>query len=115
MIPIRYAVVLCMFIVGSRALAAEDEWERDMRAGEQAMIDGDYAAAEKQFSLAMEIAQTLDPLDARITATLYRLASAYHLQGKNEKAISLLRRALSTDELARGIDHPSVAVSASPS
>ena len=110
------AIQLAFFLSFATAFAApqstNDDWKTRIDKGQRALSWGQYDRAEGKFTLALDLAESFDPLDPRIIQTLSFLGSACDLQGKLDKAASLLERALSTDELARGIDHPFVATTA---
>src|SRR5688572_12616865 len=108
----RPASLLSLFLFTLTASADDPQWQNHLIAGDAARRAGDYADAEKHFTAALEAAKAFEPWDPRVTATMGELATTLHLRGKYEQAATLLRRALETDELARGLDDVTVARSA---
>jgi tetratricopeptide (TPR) repeat protein len=88
------------------------EWEQYQAAGEEALKEGDFAAAEIMWRAALELSRAFNKLDPRITITLEGLAEALYHQGRFAEAEPLCRRALELFKVTRGPDHPDVGVTA---
>lgn len=77
-----------------RGLGATGRWRSHKSAGEKAFRVGDYAKAEKHFSVALKHIDALGTGNTRAAATLNNLALVYKKQGKYGKAEICFRRAL---------------------
>jgi len=88
------------------------DWEQYQSAGEEALQEGDFAAAELMWRAAHEQAKTFNKLDPRLAATLEGLAEALWHQGKQEQAEPLCKQILEIFKITRGPEHPDVGVTA---
>jgi tetratricopeptide (TPR) repeat protein len=88
------------------------DWEQYQSAGEEALHEGDFAAAEIMWRAAYEQAKTFNKLDPRWAATLEGLAEALWHQGKQDEAEPLCKQILEIFKITRGPDHPDVGVTA---
>lgn len=88
------------------------DWEQYQAAGEEALHEGDFAAAEIMWRAAYEQAKTFNKLDPRWAATLEGLAEALWHQGKLEEAEPLCKQILEIFKITRGPEHPDVGVTA---
>ena len=88
--------------------AQETEWDIVMAAGGGALAGGDFAEAERQFSLAMARAQGLNPHPA-LSASMAGLGAAYRAQNRLAESEESYRRTLDIVEEAVGPAHPDVA------
>ena len=89
----HYQVHLDMHICPERDVH-DVAWERYMTAGSGAARQGNYAEAERQFSLARMEAEARDPLGPRMTGTLSSQAFLHRAQGEYIEAESLFRQTL---------------------
>ncbi len=104
----RFAVALVIaFALSSSAcvFAGEAEWRAHMDAGAAANQRGDYGAAERSFTAAINEAEMLGENDSRLAATLNNLALLYEKQGRHAEAEPLYRRSLAIVEKTLGPDH----------
>ncbi|MGH9549862.1 MAG: tetratricopeptide repeat protein, partial [Terriglobales bacterium] len=88
------------------------EWEQYQAAGEEALHEGDFAAAEIMWRAAYEQAKAFNKLDPRFAATIEGLAEALWHQGKLHEAEPLCRQILEIFQITRGAEHPDVGVTA---
>lgn len=88
------------------------DWEQYQAAGEEALHEGDFAAAEIMWRAAYEQAKTFNKLDPRWAATIEGLAEALWHQGKLEEAEPLCKQILEIFKVTRGPEHPDVGVTA---
>ena len=84
-------------------------WEEYNAAGAEALEQGNYAEAERQFLAAVQESENFAPQDPVLAMSLNNLAEAYRAQGKYAQAEPLYRRALSIDEKVLGLGHPDTA------
>jgi len=96
-------VLAALWLVGSgTAVTAQDgRWERLTAAGVQALAQGDYAEAARQFQAALPVADA-----GHLPTSLMHLAAVYDAQGQYADAASLYHRALVLQEQVLGPDHP---------
>lgn len=85
-------------------------WTRNEADGERLLHDGRYDEAEEKLRAAAQHARAAGFDDARLAATLYRLAVVAERRGHVGEALDLYRRALAIEERALGPDHPYVAM-----
>lgn len=88
------------------------EWEQYQAAGEEALHEGDFAAAEIMWRAAHEQSKAFNQLDPRYAATLEGLAEALWHQGKLDEAEPHCKQILDIFKMTRGADHPDVGVTA---
>ena len=69
------------------------EWQKIVALGKKAFLDGDYAAAEKEFLRAVEVSKTFKRTD-RLVTTLNNLAAVYQVEKKYPAAESLYTEAI---------------------
>ncbi len=81
------------------------EWDDFQAAGEAALAEGDYAAAEVIWRAAYQKARAFKKYDARVTTTLEALSEALWHQEKYHDAELLCRHTLSIFEVTRGVKH----------
>ena len=86
------------------------DWEQYQAAGEEALHEYDFAAAEIMWRAAYEQAKTFNKLDPRWAATLEGLAEALWHQGKLAEAEPLCKQILEIFKITRGPEHPDVGV-----
>ncbi len=104
----HYRVHLDMYICPERDVH-DVAWERYMTAGSGAARQGNYAEAERQFSLARTEAEARDPLGPHMTGTLSSQAFLHRTQGEYTEAESLFRQTLAIQESVLGSEHPDLA------
>jgi tetratricopeptide (TPR) repeat protein len=88
------------------------EWEQYQAAGEEALHEGDFAAAEIMWRAAYEQAKQFNKLDPRFSTTLEGLAESLWHQGKLDEAEPLCKQILDLFKITRGSEHPDVGVTA---
>lgn len=88
------------------------DWEQYQAAGEEALHEADFAAAEIMWRAAYEQAKSFNKLDPRWAATLEGLAEALWHQGRLDEAEPLCRQILEIFKITRGAEHPDVGVTA---
>jgi tetratricopeptide (TPR) repeat protein len=95
-------VVAVGWLVGSlTAVSAQDgRWERLTALGAQAVAQGDYAEAARQFQAALPLADV-----GSLAPSCMHLAAVYEAQGQYPEAALLYRRALVLQEQIVGPDH----------
>ena len=93
----------------SSAAVPEATWKAYKAAGSKAYKQGNYIEAEKQFSVALKMAQGFRPQDPRLGTSLNNLGLTYKTRGQFAKAELLLKRALRVYKKALGPAHPHVA------
>jgi tetratricopeptide (TPR) repeat protein len=86
------------------------DWEQYQAAGEAALKEGDYPAAEVIWRAAYQKARSFKKYDARVSITLEGLAEALWHQGKFFEAEVLVKHTLEIFEVTRGPEHQDVAV-----
>src|SRR5215475_14320071 len=88
-------VVFCFFLVG--VLRGQDgEWDLSIDAGDGAMAKQHYDEAEIAYRQALAVAEKRWKKDARISASLLKVAESCNAQGKQEEAETLAKRSSST-------------------
>ena len=90
--------------------AGEAVWHAFMQDGTAAHGRGDYAAATKQFELALKEAEAFGAEDARLATSLNNLAELYAIQRRYADAEPLYKRSVAIREKALGADHPALAI-----
>jgi tetratricopeptide (TPR) repeat protein len=90
--------LVCSVTAGS---AQEGRWERVTALGVQAVAQGDYAEAARQFQAALPLADA-----GRLASSVMQLAAVYEAQGQYPAAARLYRRALVVQEQIVGPDDP---------
>ena len=88
----------------------EKDWASTKQSGLDAMDNGNFVEAEKQFEKAANDAQVFGAKDPRLAATLNNLASAYEKESKYvqaeetyKKALPLIQQIMGTDSTASAI------------
>jgi tetratricopeptide (TPR) repeat protein len=81
--------------------AQEGRWERVTALGMQAVAQGDYAEAARQFQAALPLADA-----GSLAPSFMHLAAVYEARGQYPEAVLLYRRALVLQEQIVGLDHP---------
>lgn len=84
-------------------------WKAYKAAGSKAYKQGNYIEAEKQFAVALNMAQEFGPQDPRLGTSLNNLGLTYKTRGQFGKAELLFRGALRVYKKALGPAHPHVA------
>src|SRR5574341_318679 len=106
----HWALAACWLMGSVTPVSAQDgRWERVTAAGLQALAQGDYAEAARQFQAALPLAQGQRPDDGRLATSLMHLAAVYEAQEQYPDAVQLYQRALVLQERLLGPDHPQVA------
>lgn len=98
-------LVLCLFL--GLARAQETEWDRYVRVGDTAFLQGDYFQAERMFLRALELAESSTE-ERLIAISLNLVGRVYVTQGRYTEAQSLLERSLSMKEKHVGRKDPSL-------
>ncbi len=85
--PTRLRAVLAGFLVialAAPALAQNPSaaWEQAMESGRKAYEQGRYEDAEKHLKTALQEAESFEPRDPRLAATLEQVITVYRTQGK---------------------------------
>ena len=93
----------------SSAAVPEATWKAYKAAGSKAYKQGNYVEAEKQFAVALNMAQEFGPQDPRLGTSLNNLGLTYKTRGQFGKAELLFRGALRVYKKALGPAHPHVA------
>lgn len=91
---VLFLVLLCSLLLQSPATAQDRRWLEQNQRGMQAMSRGDYRAAEKALTEAMDTAQALDDGAMELAASLNNLGLIYQQSGRYDEAEVSLRRAL---------------------
>src|SRR5262249_417621 len=96
-------VLVALWLVGSvmAVTAQEGRWEHVTAAGVEALAQGDYAEATRQFQAALPVADA-----GRLPTSLMQLAAVYSAQGQYTHPAVLYQRALVLQEQVLGPDHP---------
>jgi tetratricopeptide (TPR) repeat protein len=82
------------------------DWEQYQSAGDAALQEGDFAAAEVIWRAAYQKARSFKKYDPRVSITLEGLSEALWHQGKFNEAQILVQHTLAIFAKTRGIDHP---------
>jgi len=85
-------------------------WQDHQKSGKSAFTQGNYAEAERSWSLALSDAENFGENDPRLVRSLLDLATLYQAQSKYSEAEPLFKRALAITETVAGHDNPRVAV-----
>jgi tetratricopeptide (TPR) repeat protein len=85
-------------------------WERYNVAGQQAMSQGRAGEAEGHFKLALQEAEKLGPMDAKVATSLNNLANCLRQQSKYPEAEPLYQRALDIKKKTVGLLHPDLVI-----
>ena len=89
----------CAFLLVTTFSGQDTDWDRSIGAGDSATAKQHYAEAETAYREALAIAEKRWKKDARISASLGKLAESCNAQGKHEEAESLAKRSsVSMDE-----------------
>ena len=98
----RWALAACWLVGSVTAVFAQDgRWERVTAAGVQAVAQGDYAEAARQFQVALPLADA-----GSLSTSRMNLAAVYDAQGQYTDAAPLYQRALVLHEQILGPDDP---------
>ena len=98
----RWAVAVGWLVCSvTNVLAQDRRWERVTAMGVQAIAQGDYAEAVRQFQAALPLADA-----GSLAPSLMHLAAVYDAQGQYREAALLYRRTLVLQEQTVGPDHP---------
>jgi TonB family protein len=98
-----WALVLSSALaVGPSAGAAEEDWQRAMQAGDQALTQQHYGPALENFETAWREAEGFSAADGRRAETLVRLSRVYRAQGDFARPEALYQQALEIAEKAFG-------------
>jgi hypothetical protein len=81
-------------------------WSRPYHHGLRHLHEGDLAAAERELTEAVRVAERLPAPDDRLGCSLAALAELCRVQRRRAEAERLYRRALSVEEQALGPAHP---------
>jgi tetratricopeptide (TPR) repeat protein len=106
---VRFAVLLVLGHALAAALVAQDAsaaWERATENARKAYEQGRYEEAEKQLKVALQEAESFEPRDPRLAATLEQVITVYRTQGKMVLAEPHYHRLLGIEEGTWGPDHP---------
>ncbi len=93
----------------SSAAVPKATWKAYKAAGSKAYKQGYYIEAEKQFAVALKMAQEFGPQDPRLGTSLNNLGLTYKTRGQFAKAELLFKGALQVCKKALGPAHPHVA------
>ncbi len=98
----RWAVAVGWLVCSVTNVSAQDRrWERLTAMGVQAVAQGDYAEAVRQFQAALPLADA-----GSLVPSLMNLAAVYEAQGQYTEAAPFYQRALVLQEQILGPDHP---------
>ena len=100
-------ILICLYPVVTSA--TEASWQRYINSGQLAFQRGRHARAEKQFTVALEDAETMGEKNPRLAITLNLLGEVCRIQGKFLEAEPLFQRALTLGEKSLGKDNPEFA------
>lgn len=104
------ALLFLLLIISAPAWATSGgDWNAYVIAGEKAYQRGDYAQAEKQWLVALRVADGFGSEDGRLSQTLDKVTALYQAQGRYAEAEPFYERLLRIDEEAVGPIHPNVA------
>jgi tetratricopeptide (TPR) repeat protein len=100
----RYALlqVWCVWVALGSVPAQADEWDRLTKLGDQQSVSGNYSAALTLYRQALKIAESADPADPRLAATLDYLGNIYGNLGNWQESERQFRRALGLMESIAG-------------
>lgn len=85
-------IVFCFFLLLGALRGQDADWNRSTDAGDAAMAKQHYAEAETAYREALAFAEKRWNKDARISASLFKLAASCNAQGKQEEAELLAKR-----------------------
>jgi tetratricopeptide (TPR) repeat protein len=85
-------------------------WERQSAGAQQALLQGQYADAERLSVAALNEAESSGEEDPRLAISLDNLAQVYMAQGKVAQAAHLYYRAIAISEKVLGPNHPYLAM-----
>jgi len=104
-----YAIAIVIGLSGVLSLAQQDDWNRLISSGDDAMSKHQYAAAEGSYREALKVAEQHWKKDARISPSLIKLAESCNAQPKKDEAEALASRAVaSSDEAQKAFKPKSV-------
>jgi len=93
-----YVFLFILFLTGA-LMGQEAKWERSIDKGDEAMANQHYDEAEAAYRDALAFAEKRWKKDARISASLWKIAESCNAQGKQDEAESLAKRsALSMED-----------------
>jgi tetratricopeptide (TPR) repeat protein len=81
-------------------------WSRPYHSGLRHLHEGDHAAAERELTEAVRVAERLAEPDDRLGCSLAALAELCRAERRYPEAARLYRRALAVEERALGPAHP---------
>jgi len=106
----QHEVTLIGCLLLSLLLACQQQtWESAMASGQQAVQQGNYAEAERFFTIAVQKAEEFGRQDRRVAISLSQLAQVYAGQGKHVEAEPVYLHALKIYQAVHGENHADVA------
>jgi tetratricopeptide (TPR) repeat protein len=91
-------IAISILLLGSLAFGQDDDWERLMTAGNEAMSKRQYPEAESSYREALKNAEQHWKKDARVSGALIKLAESCNAQSKRDDAETFANRAVATME-----------------
>jgi tetratricopeptide (TPR) repeat protein len=92
-------IVFCFFSLVGALRGQDADWNRSIDAGDAAMAKQHYTEAESAYRHALAFAEKRWKKDARISASLFKVAESCNAQGRHEEAETLAKSsAASMDE-----------------
>jgi tetratricopeptide (TPR) repeat protein len=85
-------IVLSSLALPHSVRGQDGEWNRSIAAGDSAMAKQQYPEAEATYREGLALAETRWKRDARISASLLKVAQACNAQGKQQEAETLAKR-----------------------
>lgn len=103
------AVMMAATLLDQTAIGQDAAWEGLINAGRNALQQGNFSEAERQFESALEAAEGFPSGDARLGKSFNNLAAVYYAQEDYARAEPLMRRALGELRETLGPDDTEVA------
>lgn len=88
------AVMMAVTLLDHTAIGQDAAWEGLINSGRNALQQGNFSEAERQFESALEAAESFPSGDARLGKSFNNLAAVYYAQEDYARAEPLMRRAL---------------------
>ena len=88
------AVMMAATFLDHTAIGQDAAWEGLINTGRNALQQGNFSEAERQFESALEAAESFPSGDARLGKSFNNLAAVYYAQEDYARAEPLMRRAL---------------------
>jgi tetratricopeptide (TPR) repeat protein len=83
---VRVLAIVGLLLRPAAVLGQDAEWERLVSAGDEAMAQHQYSAADHSYQQALTLAEKHWKKDARISAAYFKLAESSNAQSKKEDA-----------------------------